>query len=395
VTRAGHPEPRQRGGAMTTAVVCVTVFGLLLQSTFVSGIPLPYFATILLVATLGAADPQASIRKFAIAVALSALLLVVSFVKQVELLGAIKSAVGYMCFFLAALAVYDLHQRKPAEFELAARVAIWLLSIFFFLEYFGIFSAKSAGIAQLWTPSGIAQVTEFADPRPSGLYSEPSWLALALASAVAVHGTNARRVSWMAVILSLSVLSLCKSATAVLLLPLLLLLVLAARTGAKRSIGAVLIVATCVGAAVLVGNGILDEQLNGIFDRSIEKIAHPFETDSGWIRFVSPLNLFFKAASEDPFFGVGLGAVRDQLVGVAGTSMLPLNVALETGVLGLVLYGALITYMCRGSRFPVLRLALVGINVFFLGLHTSAFQATLIAMLLASPRPVSKQWLTA
>jgi len=293
---------------------------------------------------------------------------------DLPLIEVMKAGIGMGLFFTALVCapgqIAVLRATKAPILETIALVS----SLAFFLEFFHILSMKDLGLVGWFETAAFK--ARF-DLRPSGLYSEPSWLALSL-SALNFAMID-RRHKWTPVALITSIVScvLCGSSIGLLLNGLLVSWILFTRPlpGLPKD-RAILARFALVCLAICVAFALAGVMAPAQFD----KIIHPTRYGSGVARFVAPLYYLSQAVGERPIFGLGLSYMTERLFGLTGMAILPLNVTIETGILGLLLYSLYLTKITVQSHPRLLGLLAAFICLISLGMQYSPYQAMLLAL---------------
>lgn len=231
-------------------VALLGIAASLLPSVFLAGAPLALFGGAAMLALFPAARFRWRDRGWVLcAASITAGFIGAHLYRGLPDFEVVKAGVG-MFLFLATLVT----GKGVLKFLVARRGHLpeWfavLLCVAFALDYLGIFSFKEAGLVS-WFQTGSFRAAF--DARPSGIYSEPSWFALAT-NATAFFVAERRRRAWQGVVtlcLGCSVLS--GSSTGLLLSSLLLLRVALSSGSEGGEGGFVLLRQFAVAVAIVV-----------------------------------------------------------------------------------------------------------------------------------------------
>lgn len=368
-----------RGSLVTLVGDCIGAVSLvvsLLASTFIGNLPVCLLAGVGF--SLQVVIDRRHIGEYLtgiFAIAASMLLFTTSLFSPVALPEPeiLKAAVGTLLFLLtmafAPTSIRQLSERMPWVLHAIGAGII----IAFMLDYTGVLSLKTIGFVRWFETAGFkAQL----DLRPSGIYSEPSWHALS-ASALAYFLAKSRSIAAkiMAILLALSsVLSGSSIGLAMACLVFLRLTVLSTRSLAGRATFIALLV-LCV-LIYLALPFALDIQ----GDSQLQKILNPTDYGSGMSRFVAPITYLRDTFTRAPLTGMGLSYITEHLIGRMGAAILPLNVFIESGLVGIGIYAFIIIALMRRSRSgggDVMAAVLCMVSI---GLQGSPFQAMLVIL---------------
>ncbi|MCO6384612.1 hypothetical protein [Oceanicola sp. 502str15] len=363
-----------RRSALTVSVGFVSIYVGFLASVFFAGVPICLLAGFgfvlwaLLQVRVGAAlkDCIEVAGWFLVLLAIS--LLIPNGIATFEV---VKAGVGTSLFFLTLTLGPRALNEVAIVFPAALRVAAILVTLFFYLDFFSILSLKSLGIVG-WFESDLI-VSQF-DVRPSGLFSEPSWHALA-AGALAYYLSKGGGIANLVLCLGLVSSTLASGSAIGLAISALVLVrwwVLGSENLAVRAFAVSFLVVACVLAAdFAIGSDFIPTGALG-------KLFDPLSSGSGQSRFLAPLYFIGFAFETSPFFGLGLSYISSELLGRMGAAVLPINVFIQTGFLGLMVYAYYLSRQCYRERSGMFDIAAVVLCSVSLGLEQSPFQALLI-----------------
>ncbi|WP_155255547.1 hypothetical protein [Bradyrhizobium elkanii] len=368
-----------------------------MQSVYVSQIPLSLVAASylgLLMLALG--EGHRLVMPCVAAVFMSTTFILISIESRLAELGVIKFAVGSSLFFFTLFALPKLIERHRATFSKAITLALWVLSVTFFLDYFGIASFKALGLVRLWSADGVTEIAVTNDPRTSGLFSEPSWFCLATISLLTANWSLGG-LSPIPVLATVLAIVLSQSSTGVVGLLLLFAGVAGPSwLGGSRTNKSTTIVRRFIWALFFVGSlavvALALEQRESLDDFSnsannvLSKIYDPGSSSSGSTRLFSPLPVIEKVSENSFIFGLGASAINQTLSGKIGTAILPFNVFIELGLYGLLAYSAALLWPIWRFRPTRVQLMLCTLNLFTLGLPSSPFQSAMLALMLFRTR---------
>ena len=287
----------------------------------------------------------------------------------------VKASIGFF-LFLTTLALgnkaLDIASRWPVN---VVDIFAALSCAFFVLEYVGIYSLKDAGVVSWYqTDSYVAGF----DRRASGLFSEPSWFAL---GSMAAAFFLAQLGGWARSVLALiTVLLVVLSGSAIgLLLAILFagerlfrLEIREAPPGINFVLRALALI-IAAGGMIMVSTDLPLTQL--------EKLASPLQYGSGVSRFLAPLAYVQDTLISRPLEGFGFAYMTEHLLGLTGMAVLPVNVFIELGLIGLFIYGAYLYYFCFRISPSALRLLTTSVVLFSIGMQYSPFQAMILCLI--------------
>lgn len=346
----------------------------LLPSTFIAGGSIALLGGVASGAVAFARRRPGEMAMIGTAWVMVALCLLLSMRSGLPAFEIMKAGIGMGLFLTALVALpaqVDVLRmgRKPV-----VEVMILIICAAFLLEYTGVISMKEIGLVGWFETSSYR--ARF-DLRPSGLYSEPSWLALSLTALNCVVIERRGKLKIFALSLSLACIVMSGSSIGLVLSALLLSWLVFSRPLPNiRAEWAfwVRIGLVCLSVAAATA-------LVTIIDpRQIDKILHPTQHGSGFARFVAPLYYLAQSLREHPITGFGLSYMTERLIGLTGMAVLPINVLMELGLVGVAIYSVFIGRTIAISRSNILGISSVFICLMSLGLQYSPYQAILIVL---------------
>lgn len=299
----------------------------------------------------------------------------ISTTKGLPLVEIMKSSIGMFLFFIT------LHYGAHALLYMRwSRAAVLLVSVCiqssFIAEYLGILSLKELGVVS-WFETASYQA-QF-DARASGLFSEPSWFALSGAAILFYLRSGHNLFTW--VILSSQFVMVLMSGSAIGLLYVIISMSFAVtfvirRLAYSRHYGILMI---ALGLIILLFINVpIDGP--GLDNQSLQKLVNPLEWGSGISRFLDPLPYVRHVWMDAPFTGYGLSYLSERLMGATGLAILPLNVFMEIGFLGVAYYIMTLMLLFYRYRSDAPSIVSCVACMFSLGLPYSPFQAILLAL---------------
>lgn len=369
-----YTAPKAKHGALLPAL---TLIASLLPSTFVGGGSIALLGGVLSFVWALRNRHVGELIWIAVAWGLVVVFTTISGQGDLPIIEVMKAGIGMGLFFTALVcAPGQIAVLRAAKAPIIETIAL-VSSLAFFLEFFHILSMKDLGLVGWFETAAFK--ARF-DLRPSGLYSEPSWLALSL-SALNFAMID-RRHKWTPIAIITSIISciLCGSSIGLLLNILLVswILLTSPLPGLPKDRAilarfALVCLAICVAFALA---GV-------IAPAQLDKILHPTRYGSGVARFVAPIHYLSQALGEQPIFGLGLSYMTERLFGLTGMAILPLNVTIESGILGLLFYSLYLTKTVVQSRPRMFALLPTFICLISLGMQYSPYQALLLALFLS------------
>lgn len=288
-----------------------------------------------------------------------------------------KGAIGMFLFFATLIAA------PPALiwcFTRKSKVLVFgglTVALAFIFEWLGLLSLKSIGIVS-WFQTNYYLATF--DDRPSGLYSEPSWHALAAGALTWALLKQGSRASIAVALLLVVTILLSGSSTGISICALVCLQVLWMLIQKPRDrrirvmLAATLVMVTVVVVVTLV---LWFSDLP-----AVQKLLNPLAYGSGEARFSQPWPIIRYTWAEYPLFGAGLSFITERLLGLSGFAVLPMNVFVEMGIAGVCLYGAFLFTTIIRYRSSLLDILAAVLCLISLGLPYSPFQAVMLALFL-------------
>ncbi|MCG9914734.1 MAG: hypothetical protein MH112_00040 [Phenylobacterium sp.] len=292
-----------------------------------------------------------------------------------------KAALGMGLFLTALIFLPQKIAHLRAYPAPTLEILAILICLAFILEKFQVFSMKEIGLVDWFETRNY---TANFDTRPSGLYSEPSWMALSLIGlSVAMLGKPGRFKPF-AIAISLFCAAWCGSSIGLLMAALVTswIVVNAPIPVHRREVRALVKVVSVFGVilASLAVFPFIDAD-------QARKILMPFDYGSGVSRFLRPIPYLQDVLARTPFFGQGLSYMTERLLGLTGLAVLPVNVMLDTGLFGVAVYGIFIATTLVKMRASAFSCLLVMILLLSLGMQYSPWQAILIVMISSMSRP--------
>lgn len=366
-----------------------------LQSVYLGPAPLSLVAAVYLggvMFILGELD--IALPSAAVAIAFASSFIIVSSDSRLPDVAILKFAVGAYLFFFTLLSLPQLAARYARSFDRAITAVLWVFCCTFFFDYLNILSFKALGIVRLWSSDGATEIQLAKDIRTSGLFSEPSWLCLSILSLLTAKWTLGRRSTILFIVCALCIL-LSRSATGLAGLGILGAAIIWSSIkalhfrglSAERMLG-LLLLAIGISAtlalivAIAAQNGSAADQISELTSRVLMKLYDPANSDSGAIRFLTPLPVLAEVLDNSPLFGLGASAINQTMSGKIGTAVLPFNVFIELGLFGTIVYASAVMWLVRKYQPSLSQLALCMLNLFTLGFPTSPFQSAMLGLLL-------------
>lgn len=286
-----------------------------------------------------------------------------------------KGAFGAALFFMTLVLAPDAVLYQSSRGNRAILFLSAIVIVAFLAEFFGIFSLKSVGIVS-WFKAGSYRTQ--VDLRPSGLFSEPSWHALA-ASGLAYYlaKSNLKLHKFVAVLLCITSILSGSSSGLALAGPIFYRLAGGGERGLKPKIA--------LAAMILFGLIIiiwLPAYGNLQMGAQFEKILDPTAYGSGRSRFSAPMRYIDYVFNHSPLFGMGLSYITEKLIGRTGAAVLFFNVFIQMGFVGLFVYIAFIGNVARKYKSNAVDIFSAFMLLCLLGLEGSPFQAILLVLFL-------------
>lgn len=353
------------------------ILASLLQSIFVGGASLALVGGLAFLASAGGLSNRQIRLQFVIASLSTGFIALISTRTDLPIAEIGKGAIGMFLFFATLIAappaLIRCYTSKSKELVFGGLAVAFA----FIFEWMGLLSLKALGVVSWFETSRY--VATF-DDRPSGLYSEPSWHALAagaLAWALLRQGT---RTSIAVAFLLVVTIILSESSTGVSICALVCMQALWMTIQKPRDhrlrviFAAAVVVVTIIAVLALVAG--LSEQT------AVQKLLNPLEYGSGEARFSQPWPIIRNVWAEYPLFGAGLSFITERLLGLSGFAIVPINVFIEMGVAGICLYTAFLSTIIIWYRSSLLDIAAALLCLMSLGLPYSPFQALMLALFL-------------
>lgn len=95
---------------------------------------------------------------------------------------------------------------------------------------------------------------------------------------------------------------------------------------------------------------------------------------------MAPVYFLGETLSESPLLGMGMHYIPEFLIGRTGAAVLPFNVLIELGIVGLLFYLVIGLAQVRYYKPPLFDLILCVVLIAGLGLQYTAFQGALISI---------------
>ncbi|WP_135170484.1 hypothetical protein [Bradyrhizobium frederickii] len=381
--------PSSKPSRFEVYVAQLSIILVLMQSTLVAGVPFSFTATPMVFA-IGAISGGAREHRLMFWSAAAGMAFVLyALLVDVQFGAALKSGVGFVAFFVSLIYFPVLLRRMTPHTSLHFWLPQVLVVLFFILEFSQILSLKELGVVS-WRLSAEQQMSTklFFDNRPSGMFGEPSWLGLSLAALFRLSIVKRQFVVPSALIVGavifLSGSSLGLIAWACTLVPA-FKAVSAVRDSEIRSggtrnhsefVGPILAV---VASSVLL-TAVLYYAGSDMSLAILEKISDPLGNASGVSRYMAPVYFLGETLSDSPLFGMGMHYIPDFLIGRTGAAVLPFNVLIELGMVGLLFYFLVGFAQVRYYKPSVFDLMLCLVILGGLGLQYTAFQGALVSL---------------
>ncbi|WP_437203125.1 hypothetical protein [Planctomicrobium sp. SH664] len=365
-----------------------TVF---LQSMYVGGVPVSVLSFPLVFVLLGLNLQYRRITLIAMALlAIMSLLLLFTTNSRIPFRETLKAAIGIISFFTTLFGLPVILRLYPDQVKRLTQIWIVIFAAFFFLEFAGVLSLRELGITRGWSRYEISQIENPHDLRSAGMFSEPSWLCLAMAPLVWIESVFAGRFTWVGVLGLITMLFSGSSIGLVLASTLAIITFLSS----IRRLSLTTVVSGITGLlGLLIGLVYMQKNDPERVEQVFAKVLDPISSQSGYIRFFTPLRPAQMVAQESPLTGLGMSSISEGMLGGIGTAVLPINVFIEMGALGLLIYSISIIGLAISERTTLGGIVLTVLTLLTLGLSGSPFQAAMIAIYI-TVTPALRQWAT-
>lgn len=304
------------------------------------------------------------------------LALLMSMTHDVAALESIKGALGSF-LFLSTLTLAPYLLRRRIKLGPFFRLLLIFHLVAFYAAFSGLLDFRAIGVVAYF---GISDATTYTDPRLAGVFGEVSWFAIAV-FVLGWYIREAYLLPFWAELLCFGTLLLLDSGIG---------LVCAALSAAhfgiclhrRRVRGPLAKFGIIVCSALILGASVFGILLYGT-EESITKIFDPLAVASGQARFLSPLPIVSSVFQLDPLFGRGYAYITENLFGVIAAATVPLNVFIELGLVGVLIYTLTFVFAARIGHSNALGIGAAIVILLSLGLHYSPFEALSLALLLS------------
>ena len=302
-------------------------------------------------------------------------------VSQIEIL---KSALGTFAFLSTLIILPTLLIKETKNSILILKIILFIHLVAFFLEYFGWFNAKDAGIAIYGFAQGDSRT--IIQSRVSGLTVEPSWYSLTV-SLISYYLLKQKALSrWLFLVI---ISSLILSDSAIGIFSIFLLFAAYIWSIAKSQyfnnyrfhpfleLGTIIVF-----LSIVIWVEIFFSFINNIISEELFfKIFFPFQNASGYIRFISPVSYIYDLFKQFPVTGFGFDYLNS--VGCkenVGTSILPFNIILELGLLGLAVYTSTVWFVLKKNKPQIIDFIWMIFVLISIGMPYNPYNAFLIIL---------------